>query len=454
MTKKITLGPTLVILVGPSGSGKSTFAKQFPVSEIVSADALREELLGDFRRQDANDLIMNEFDRRILLRLEAGLRVVADASHLRDSARKRTARLAAKFGANLIYVVIDRPLMAKMKTAGWRSNVRINGTELVVAHDATFNANIGKILNGDGLGALVVDTRKEVPEIVVPLARDTLDDARPLYDIHSRGYNGILVVGDVHGNMSGLRRMIEFADKNKLFPLFMGDIVDYYPETLETADVVADMMFKGLAASVMGNHERKIFRYVTKERGEGVFATEGGYAGELSHGNDVTVNQLKVMGAASAADRLRWETRFIGMYGLMPHAIIFPRYFFTHGAANPRMLTMDVFRYPPDSVEESLAVFGETTGKVVNGIPERIYNWVNAIPPRQTVVVGHDCRCETYPFIAAGEAGGRAVFLDTGSSKPDRFPEGRLSAMALTIESKKKIGFVLENERFYSEMEI
>jgi protein phosphatase len=443
--KKITLGPTLVVLVGPSGAGKSTYAKQFPINEIVSTDGLREFFTGDHPRQDMDDTVREEFDRRILTRLEAGLRVVADATHIRDSDRRRTARLAAKVGAKLIYLVIDRPLESKLKTAGWRTNVRIDGKELVISHDETFHANLPKILNGDGLDALVIDTRKFVPDIIFPLARDThacrdIEQA-PLYDIQSRGYTGILVVGDVHGNVDGLMKMIAYARANKYFLLFLGDIVDYDPGTLTAADIVADLIFQGEAASIFGNHERKIFRWVTQERRDG-------FTGNLSSGNDVTVNQLKAM---LPGERLRWETRFLGMCAQMPHTIRVPRYFFTHGAANPEMLTTDQFRFAPRSTEESLAVFGETTGELINGFPRRIYPWVENIPPRQTVVVGHDCRKQTHPLIVTGAAGGRAIFLDTGSSKPDRFPEGRLSGMILDIEDKKKIGFVLENERFIDE---
>lgn len=455
-SNQIPQGPTLVVMVGPAASAKSTFAKEFLPNEVVSTDALRQEFTGDFRRQDMNDVVGAEFDRRIQIRLEAGLRVVADATHIRDNDRRRTARLAAKYGAQVVYLVFNRSLEFKLNHAEWRAGVRINGKELVVAHDETFRANEGKILNGDGiLGVRVIDTRKTVPEIIMPLKRDPFltwpIEQAPIADIYSRGYTGILVIGDVHGNVPGLQKMMRYARENSLFLISLGDIVDYHPETLQAADLVATAMFRGEAAAVMGNHERKILRVVTKERREGVFANEGGFTGELSEGNDVTINQLKAM---MPEDRFKWETRFIGMCALMPHVYRMPRYFFVHGAANQRMLASDDFRFEPDSSEEGLACYGQTSGARVNGFPERIYDWVNEIPPRQTVVVGHDCRCETYPLIAAGTAGGRGIFLDTGSSKPARFPEGRLSGMVLEIVNKKKVNFVLENEKFISEHDL
>src|SRR6185436_14608774 len=112
--------------------------------------------------------------------------------------------------------------------------VRVNGKELVVAHDITFRANEGKILNGDSLGATVIDARKEIPEIVTPLARDPFAtwpvEQAPLADIHSRNFKGILTVGDIHGNVPGLLKMLRYARENSLFVLSLGDIVDYHPE--------------------------------------------------------------------------------------------------------------------------------------------------------------------------------------------------------------------------------
>ena len=96
-------------------------------------------------------------------------------------------------------------------------------------------------------------------------------------------------------------------------------------------------------------------------------------------------------------------------------------------------------------------MFGETTGQFVDGYPERIYNWVDRIPPRKTVVVGHDVRQTNEPLVVKGTEGGTAVFLDTGSSKDtiDK-PGGHLSWMDLSIDDTKQ-GFRLVNPVFHRE---
>jgi protein phosphatase len=67
----------------------------------------------------------------------------------------------------------------------------------------------------------------------------------------------------------------------------------------------------------------------------------------------------------------------------------------------------------------SRALFGETTGRMQpDGYPERLLRWVNHIPSGMTVYCGHDQRSrDGRPWVAHGDLGGTAVFLDTGAGK-------------------------------------
>lgn len=480
LQKRIPTGPVLVVAIGPSGAGKSHWAAEdFTAEEVVSTDALRKEYLGDLRRQDGDDQVFNEFDQRICNRLEMGLRVVADSMHIRASQRKRTAKLARKFGAEVIYAVTNRTMAAKINHGGWRNDVMVDGKSLILRTEETFVGQLPSILGGDGLCRKVIDMRVEKPQIITPLEREWTGphgvEQGPVSDIIDRGYQGILVIGDVHGNYEGLVKMIRLARSEKLFMVFLGDIVDYATDTLKCAETVARLVFDGWAVSVMGNHEKKIHKWVTHERNKWLnehnalvsevgdtedllpatrmFRRNQGFDGNISKGNLVTTNQIKALGAESAQKRFEWETRFLGLCEQMPHQIRMPGYTFVHGAIGPHMLDSTEFRFTPESAQESFAMFGQSTGRIVAGFPERLYNWVDEIPPRMTVVVGHDFRQDT-PLVQTGTAGGRAIFLDTGSSKPDRSENAHLSALALTITSRRKMGYILENERFFDEREL
>ena len=67
---------------------KSTYAKSLGVP-VVSSDAIREEILGDANRQDANNLVFNEVHKRIMNHLSNGESVCYDATNLSRSRRKK-----------------------------------------------------------------------------------------------------------------------------------------------------------------------------------------------------------------------------------------------------------------------------------------------------------------------------------------------------------------------------
>ena len=64
-------------------------------------------------------------------------------------------------------------------------------------------------------------------------------------------------------------------------------------------------------------------------------------------------------------------------------------------------------------------MFGQVTGRMQpDGYPERLHDWVDRLPAGIVVYCGHDRRSlDGRPYVHAGEAGGRAVFLDTGAEQ-------------------------------------
>jgi len=429
----IPAGKCLVVLVGPSGAGKSYFCEEhFPAREIVSSDALREEFTGDFRRQDKNSLVFNEFCHRVQAKLNAGQRVVADATHIKTADRTRTARLGLDLGVPVIYLVINRGWHVKNRDGGWRNKIYVKGEKkLMDAHQMTFEANESRILNGDGIANMVVDTRIDQFEVVNQLPRGS---AQFLPELLDRGFEYVRVIGDVHGNLPGLYKALKGRDdRGVTFFLFLGDIVDYGKDTLMTSMIVSKMVSEGEAACIRGNHERKIFNWVLQER------TEAGFRGRISHGNDVTTDRVK---ALAPMNRLLWEESFLTLVELSPDWIqIGEDHLFVHGAAHNRMWDNTIHRANRNSTLESLALFGETTGITdpATGFPERLTNWVDEIQNGKTVVVGHAILSVDKPFIIRGNQGGTAIFLDTGSSKDLEGAPGHLSWLDFDIIQSKKL---------------
>ena len=84
--------PTMWVLVGLSGSGKSSIATQIanenPNTIIVSSDAIREELTGNYENQEHNEEVFKIFHNRIRKNLENKKNVIADATNITMKSRR------------------------------------------------------------------------------------------------------------------------------------------------------------------------------------------------------------------------------------------------------------------------------------------------------------------------------------------------------------------------------
>ena len=409
--KKIPLH-SLVVMIGPSGAGKSTLAaKKFESYEIVSSDHIREELVGDFERQDINDQVFKEVHRRIALKLELGERVVVDSTNLLKRDRTLITDIGIRMGIPIFYVVINRSIQDKELSKGWRRNV----PGLIYKHDEMFRSNEKEILRGDHI-ATVIDSRMEDFEVVKKLSKSV-----SIKDIKNLGFKGITVVGDVHGNLEALKSATDWANSRNMILLYLGDIVDYGLYSLECVNIAYDQVMRGRALMTMGNHERKIERWFDQQR---KILHDPTYLKNknpirLSDGNKATVSQIEALPIDA---RLKFEYKFKALIGQSRHHwVIGERTLFVHGAAEPEMF--NVYSSRLTGRLETMAMFGEVDPKDPHredGYPNRIYSWVDRIPVDCRVIVGHDIRSDIKPLAIKGTAGGEALFMDTGSSKGGR----------------------------------
>lgn len=103
----------LWIMCGLSGSGKSTIAAKLaaenPNTIIISIDAIREELTGDYSNQEYDDEVFRLFHDRIRKNLENKYNVIADATNI--TIKSRRAILDKVNGLNIekICYLIPKP---------------------------------------------------------------------------------------------------------------------------------------------------------------------------------------------------------------------------------------------------------------------------------------------------------------------------------------------------------
>lgn len=411
---------SLVLMVGPSGSGKSTLAaKHFAANEIVSSDNIRAELLGDFRIQTNQFEVWEEVHRRVSQRLAFGQRVVVDATNIKFGDRRVFVEMAKHFDVELVYLVVNRTVESKLKTAGWR--LEVDG--LIERHEEVFNNNLKEIMRGDGGAARVIKLFDNTELKVINHPLDTNDQLVncTINKVNQPIKNDLMVVGDVHGNINELDKVVEQAEENDNHLLFLGDIIDYGYFNLTVFDVVYELVRTGKAHIIWGNHERKLDRWLNADFGRC-------FKGVIGQGLAMTVNEIEEAMTASPLFKEQFLAKWRFLAANSRQHFILGNFMFTHGAATKEMWDM-LNKHTLYGEHQNMAYFGQVDKTIPNrkdGLPNRIYQWVNDIPTDKIVVVGHDPRDKNKPMVVVNPTGGKAIFLDTGSSKG-----GKLSFMVL-----------------------
>ena len=138
-------GQRLILLVGPSGAGKSTYAANtYAQDEVISSDAIRDELFGSLDMAGSQDRVFETLRQRAKARLAAGRSVVVDATNLNQRDRLANAAMIPD-DLDIEYVLIDRPMPDKQRDGGWR----LQKPNLLEGHARTFARELPDILAGD-----------------------------------------------------------------------------------------------------------------------------------------------------------------------------------------------------------------------------------------------------------------------------------------------------------------
>jgi protein phosphatase len=202
------------------------------------------------------------------------------------------------------------------------------------------------------------------------------------------------VVGDVHGDS----RAFAFAAETDRFVIQLGDLTDSGPDSPGALRLMFRLMDEGRGLFLLGNHDRKLGRVLAGDR--------------------VRIGPELEATLAALDDPLK--QRMLHETTRAPVWLMHGARFFVHAAFHTAMLG----NAPPAPLGPvdpllSRALFGETTGRTQpDGFPERLLRWVNHIPAGITVYCGHDQRSrDGRPYVARGDSGGTAVFMDTGAGK-------------------------------------
>ncbi|HTC09444.1 MAG TPA: metallophosphoesterase [Acetobacteraceae bacterium] len=203
------------------------------------------------------------------------------------------------------------------------------------------------------------------------------------------------VVGDVHGDAHGFA----YAAATDRFVVQLGDLVDHGDDSVSVLRTMFNLIDAGHGLFLLGNHDFKLAR--------------------LLAGRPARHEAIVAATAAQLDPTLR--TRVLTEIARAPVWLRHGDALFVHGGFHTAMLerpSPQIELGRPDHVV-ARALYGEPTGRTQpDGYPERSLRWVDRIPAGLTVYCGHDRRStDGRPWIRHGQAGGTAVFLDTGGGK-------------------------------------
>lgn len=193
------------------------------------------------------------------------------------------------------------------------------------------------------------------------------------------------VIGDLHGCLSELTSLLQLLGHDRILDaryrpdtpdlIFVGDLVDRGDRNLETLLVIIDLVERGAAKCVLGNHDYRFARWLKDDHVA------------VTHGLDVTVEEFLRFPEEEQQELREKVLRF---YDTLPSVVRFDkgRGVVVHAAWRPTMKVEEdpkrIFYY---------AMYGPTTGETTDeGYPVR-YNWSPVYRGPEHAIFGH----QVYP---------------------------------------------------------
>jgi protein phosphatase len=382
---------SLVVLIGASGSGKSAFAaKHFLPTEIVSSDTARALVSDEETNQDvtadAFDLVRIIAEKRLRHRKLA----VIDATNVRASDRKAWIDLARRWHALPVAIVIEPSIDICIERNKKRP-------------DRPFGAGVVQRMVSEIRRGLQREGFRQVWELRSPESVEAAVVTRqPLWTDQRRDPSRFDIIGDIHGCCDELEALlhtigyaVEWAERDGgRLPIvtpppgrkvvFVGDLVDRGPRTPDALRIAMHMVEAGHAYAVMGNHDRKLMRWLD---GRNV---------QIAHGLAQSIDQL-----AGESDLFKSRAKAFLDSMRSHYWLDGGRLAVAHAGLREEMIGRG------SGAVRDFALFGDTTGEMDEyGLPVR-RDWAAEYRGSTSIVYGH---------VATAEAQwvNNTICIDTG----------------------------------------
>jgi protein phosphatase len=362
---------SLVLLVGPSGSGKSSFArKHFLPTEVVSSDFCRALVSDDENDQSATGDAFDLLHEIVRKRLTRGRLTVVDATNVQPEARKSLIALAKEFHVFAEAIVFDL-------------SERIRQDRNILRPDRQFGPHVIRNQSQQLRRSLRGLEREGIRHVFKLSSSEEVDsvsiERHPLWNNKKAEHGPFDIIGDVHGCFDELVELmgqlgysvrrkdgeysVSSSEGRRL--VFVGDLVDRGPGTIQVLRLVSDMVHTGQAFCVPGNHDMKLVRAL---RGRDVRRT---------HGLAETMEQFEHESNEFRVEVAKFLDDLVSHYVLDDGKLIV-----AHAGLKESMHGRG------SGAVREFALFGETTGETDEfGLPVR-YNWATDYRGKALVVYG------------------------------------------------------------------
>jgi len=364
---------SLIVLIGTSGSGKSTFARRhFKPTEVLSSDYFRGLVSDDENDQTVSSPAFEVLHFVAAKRLQLGRLVVVDATNVQDSARRPLVELARRHHVIPVAIVIDVPERLAHERNSTRSD-RDFGPHVIRQQHSQLRRSL-RSLQREGFRH--VHILRSVAEV------DAAEVVRePLWNNRRWDHGPFDIIGDVHGCADELEDLLDQlgyvisgdgdAPPVRRHPdgrraVFVGDLVDRGPRIPDVLSTVMEMVERGVALCVPGNHDIKLMR---KLRGRDV---------QITHGLAESIAQLDQHSPEFRTKVERFIDDLVSHYVLDDGKLVV-----AHAGLREELQGRG------SGTVRDFALYGETTGETDEfGLPVR-YNWAAEYRGKAAVVYGH-----------------------------------------------------------------
>lgn len=356
----------MVAVIGTSGSGKSTFCrKHFLPTEILSSDAFRGIISDDEDRLDISAQTFETLQFVLEKRLALGRLTVVDATNVQKEARAPLLKIASKWHALKVAIVIDTPEEVCAARNALRPN-RQFGPHVLRNQRNEFRRFFGAS-KGERWHKIYVLKPEDMDQVEIVRERS--------WSRNPDEHGPFDIIGDVHGCLEELNALVaklgwktgpdlHHPDGRKLF--FVGDLVDRGPDSVGVLRFVMDTVERGVALCVPGNHDIKLVKALK------------GQAVTQSHGLKETMEQLE-----AEPKEFRDQVRDF-LFKLVSHQVVDDgKLCVAHAGLREEMQGRG------SAAVRDFCLYGETTGEIDEfGLPVR-YEWAKDYRGKTMVVFGH-----------------------------------------------------------------